>query len=56
VAQGGAWDVDGTGIQTIEDESVATALRAKVNSFNLKVSAQGFAVSLAIAALPIFWQ
>jgi hypothetical protein len=32
--QGGLWDVDGSGLQPIEDVSLAKAIRDKVNQFN----------------------
>ena len=35
-AQGGVWDVDGSGLQQIEDATLAAKLRAKVNAFNLQ--------------------
>ena len=30
------WDVDGSGLQQIEDKSLALRLRAKVNEFNAR--------------------
>jgi hypothetical protein len=32
IAQAGAWDVDGCGLQYIEDASLASKIRAKVNN------------------------
>ena len=44
--------MDGTGIQEIPDRSLAQRLREKVNGFNLRVGAQGVAVTLAFVLLP----
>jgi hypothetical protein len=39
------WDVDGSGLREIEDESVAKRIRDKVNDFNAKSAAATLAVT-----------
>ena len=51
MGQGGVWDVDGSGLQAIEDQSVAAGLRAKVNSFNLQTGAIVAGVTLLYCGL-----
>lgn len=47
------WDVDGTGLKTIEDEKLATKIRKKVNQFNLKSNLAVAAITAAYCALPL---
>lgn len=44
--------MDGTGMQPIEDESLAVKLREKVNAFNSRGSALPAALTVAFVALP----
>lgn len=46
------WDVEGTGMQPINDKDVAVVLRAKVTDFNLRGIAVPAAVTTAFVALP----
>ena len=50
--QGGVWDVDGSGLQAIEDQSIAAKLRAKVNQFNLQTAAIVFGATLLYVFVP----
>jgi len=52
IAQGGFWDVDGTGIRKIEDEDLATAFMTKVNGMNIDTVKDAVIVSGIFAALP----
>ena len=52
MANSGVWDVDGTGMQEIEDKDVAERIRDKVSGFNVSVSAAGLAAAVAYVALP----
>jgi hypothetical protein len=48
IAQASVWDVDGTGMQKIEDDGLAQRLRDKVNAFNLD------SVKVSVAATSLF--
>ena len=48
------WDVDGTGLQQIEDVGLAARLRAKVNAFNLRTTAIVGVAVIAFVLLPDF--
>jgi hypothetical protein len=48
----GAWDVDGTGVSKIEDESVALAIQAKVNSFWRNTAILAVATDVLFALAP----
>lgn len=50
------WDVDGSGIQTIDDPAVAARLRDKVNAFNLKTGVYVAVATLIYAALPALFE
>ena len=52
MGQTGTWDVDGTGMQAIEDRTVAEKIRAKVNAMNLSLTVASPLLVLAYAALP----
>jgi hypothetical protein len=52
VAQGGLWDVDGNGLQPIEDASLAKAIRDKVNQFNKEKLIQSLVFSAAFCFFP----
>ena len=52
MGQTGTWDVDGTGMQAIEDRMVAEKIRAKVNAMNLSLTVASPLIVLAYAALP----
>lgn len=50
-----SWDVDGSGLQKIEDASLAAQLRAKVNAFNLQsAKVVGVAVLLFVVLPELF--
>lgn len=46
-------DVDGTGLQEIEDKSVAQKIRDKVNAFNKASAAAVAVVTAAYCAIPL---
>jgi len=46
------WDVDGTGIRKIEDDSLARAIMTKVNDMNVNTGFEAFALASAFAVLP----
>ena len=46
------WDVDGSGLQSIDDPSLAARLRAKVNAFNLQSAKVVGAATLLFVILP----
>ena len=46
-------DVDGTGLQEIEDKSVAQKIRDKVNDFNKASTAVVAVVTAAYCAIPL---
>lgn len=46
------WDVEGAGLQAIEDAALAARLRAKVNEFNQRSVARPAAITLLFVALP----
>ena len=50
MAQSGLWDVDGTGLQPVEDPNLARALLQRVNDLNVRVGVQ-VAVPVALFAL-----
>jgi len=52
VAQAGYWDVDGTGIQRIDDPDVARKLRDRVGFMNGRTAAIAVAATAVFAALP----
>jgi len=45
--------VDGTGLQEIEDESVAKAILEKVNKLNGRVFVIGIAITAVFCAIPV---
>ena len=53
IAQAGAWDVDGCGLQYIEDATLAGKIRAKVNNMYVQSVAVAGAVAGAFALLPL---
>jgi len=46
------WDVEGIGMQPIDDKDVAVALRSKVTDFNLRGIAVPVVVTTAFVAFP----
>lgn len=46
------WDVDGSGLQQIDDPALAATLRAKVNAFNVRTAAAVSLATLLFVALP----
>ncbi len=52
IAQGGAWDVDGSGIQKIDEPGLASAIRQRVNEFNLQSTAVCVLLTLAFVLVP----
>ena len=47
------WQVDGAGLQEIEDKTLAARLRAKVNEFNLKSAGIVAVATLAFVLVPL---
>jgi hypothetical protein len=52
VAQGGMWDVDGTGIRKIEDQDLARAFMEKVNAMNIETGRNALILAALFATLP----
>lgn len=52
MAQGGLWDVDGTGMRKIEDPNLARALLEKMNALNTGIGKDVLLVSTVFAVLP----
>lgn len=52
MAQGGVWDVDGSGLQPIGDPDLASRLRAKVNAFNVEAATVAAALTLLFVVVP----
>mmetsp|Transcript_28828 Transcript_28828/g.34243 ORF Transcript_28828/g.34243 Transcript_28828/m.34243 type:complete len:82 (+) Transcript_28828:135-380(+) len=52
MAQGGLWDVDGTGMRKIEDPSLARALLEKTNALDIGIGKDVLIVSTIFAVLP----
>jgi len=52
VAQAGLWDVDGTGLQKIDDPTLARAFLDKVNDYNFRQALQCTLIVGVYAALP----
>lgn len=50
------WDVDGSGLQRIEDLGIAAQLRAKVNEFNVKSFAVVGSATLLYVFIPALLQ
>ena len=50
--QGGLWDVQGNGIQKIEDANIAQAILNRTNSMNMNIGIQAVITTLALAAFP----
>lgn len=46
------WDVEGAGLQRIEDAALAARLRDKVNAFNARTAAAVGLATLLFVALP----
>jgi len=53
LGQAGLWDVDGSGIQKINDPSLAEALRIKVEAFNLRTVLTCVLATMAFSAIPL---
>jgi len=47
------WQVDGSGLQEIEDQTLAATLRAKVNNFNLQSTGVVAVATLLFALVPL---
>ena len=45
--------MDGTGLQTIEDKTIAQRIRDKVNDFNVKSNVAVAAITAAYCAIPL---
>lgn len=56
IGQGGAWDVDGTGVCTVPDRNVAVAIKKKTDDYWLKVGITAVSVDLIIACAPLLLQ
>lgn len=52
MAQSGLWDVEGVGLQKIEDRDTAQAILARVNSMNSQVPLKALGLTLALALTP----
>eukprot|EP00210_Caulerpa_lentillifera_P005108 g4880.t1 len=53
VAQKGMWQVDGTGLRTIEDKEVVKKLKQKVNNFNASALIVTLTLSLTFSLYPL---
>lgn len=45
MAQGGLWDVSGTGLQKIADNSIAQAMLKRTNGMNLSIGLKSLAIA-----------
>ncbi|GKY99236.1 hypothetical protein MPSEU_000878900 [Mayamaea pseudoterrestris] len=52
IGQAGLWDIEGTGLKSIEDRDLATALLNKVNAMNVKIGLTVTIPVLLFALLP----
>lgn len=52
MAQAGLWDVDGTGLQPVNDPTVDRAILQKVNAMNIDTAVRVVVPVTAFAALP----
>lgn len=52
MAQAGAWDVSGAGIEPVGDADLAARLLEKVNGLNVEAVVTTAAVAFAFAAIP----
>mgnify|MGYP006889521535 CR=1 FL=1 len=52
MAQGGLWDVDGSGLQKIEDVNLATSLLRKTNAMNKAIGVKAVSLTAALALAP----
>ena len=46
------WDVDGSGLQKVDDAGLAARLRARVNGLNAKVTTRAAGATLLFVLLP----
>ena len=56
VESAGAWDVDGTGVSKIEDESLALAIQAKINTFWRNTAILAVTTDVLFALAPTLFQ
>lgn len=52
MAQGGFWDVEGTGLSKIQDLTLAESLLRKTNIMNLEIAKKAVATTLVLGLLP----
>lgn len=52
MAQGGLWDVDGSGLQKIQDTNVATAILRKTNAMNKEIGVKAVSLTAVLATVP----
>ena len=52
MAQGGLWDIDGSGLQRIEDDSIASAILRKTNTMNFQIGAKAIVITAVLTTLP----
>lgn len=56
IGQAGAWDVDGTGVDKIEDTNVALAIQAKINTLWRNVAVLAVTTDVTFALLPTIFK
>ena len=56
IAQGGLWDVDGTGIKKIEDQGLAQAILDRTNKMNTRIGVQAVGLTVVLAVLPEIYE
>ncbi len=52
MAQGGLWDVDGSGLQKIQDTGLATAILRKTNEMNKAIGIKAVSLTVILAVAP----
>lgn len=55
MAQGGLWDVEGTGLSRIEDKGLALKILERTNAMNKNVGMISIGITLVLAAVPEFF-
>ncbi|GMH44175.1 hypothetical protein BSKO_12109 [Bryopsis sp. KO-2023] len=53
LAQGGMWDIDGTGFREIEDEDLAKRIQEKFRNFSIILPVVAVSLTLAFASIPL---
>lgn len=52
MAQGGLWDIEGAGLQKIQDRNIAQAILVRTNTMNKDIGVKALSLTTILAALP----